>query len=71
MPKISDTHREMRRAQILDAAWRCFYRNGVQATTMEEIIREANMSASAMYRYFSGKEDIIFSCQVPSGSSIF
>lgn len=59
MPKISSETRELRRAQILEAAWRCFYRNGVQATTMEEIIAEAGMSASAMYRYFANKEDII------------
>jgi len=61
MPKISDQHREQRRAQILDAAWRCIHREGVQATTMEEIIAEAGLSASAMYRYFSGKEDIVVS----------
>lgn len=60
MPKISAEHREKRRAQILDAAWRCFYRNGVQPTTMEEIIAESGLSASAMYRYFKGgKDDII------------
>lgn len=59
MPKISDETRALRRAQILEAAWRCFYRQGVQATTMEEIIAEAGMSASAMYRYFANKEDII------------
>lgn len=59
MPKITEEHRARRRAQILDAAWRCFYRNGVQPTTMEEIIAESGLSASAMYRYFSGKDDII------------
>lgn len=59
MPKISDETRALRRAQILEAAWRCFYRQGVQATTMEEIIEEAGMSASAMYRYFANKDDII------------
>lgn len=59
MPKISDEHREKRRAQILDAAWRCFYRNGVQSTTIEQIIAESGLSASAMYRYFKGKDDII------------
>lgn len=59
MPKVTDEHRERRRAQILDAAWRCFFRNGVQATTMEEIIAESGLSASAMYRYFAGKDDII------------
>ena len=60
MPKITEAHRQMRRQQILDAAWRCFYRQGVQATTMDDIIREAGLSASAMYRYFAGKDDIIF-----------
>lgn len=59
MPKISDEHRAARKAQILDAAWRCFYREGVQATTMEQIIAESGLSASAMYRYFGGKDDII------------
>lgn len=59
MPKISEEHRAARRAQILDAAWRCFYREGVQATTMEQIIAESGLSASAMYRYFAGKDDII------------
>lgn len=70
MPKISDAHREMRRAQILDAAWRCFYREGLQATTMEQIIREAGMSASAMYRYFAGKDDIIFSAITSSLTAV-
>lgn len=59
MPKISEAHRAARQAQILDAAWRCFYRQGVQATTMEHIIAESGLSASAMYRYFAGKDDII------------
>ena len=59
MPKISDEHRAARQAQILEAAWRCFYREGVQATTMEQIIAESGLSASAMYRYFAGKDDII------------
>jgi AcrR family transcriptional regulator len=59
MPKISDEHRAARQAQILDAAWRCFYREGVQATTMEQIMAESGLSASAMYRYFAGKDDII------------
>lgn len=59
MPKISEQRRAERQAQILEAAWRCFYREGVQATTMEHIIEESGLSASAMYRYFAGKEDII------------
>lgn len=59
MPKISDQQRADRRVQILNAAWVCFYRNGVQSTTMEEIIREADLSAGAVYRYFPSKDAII------------
>ncbi len=59
MPKISEQQRQERRQQILEAAWRCFFRNGVQATTIDDIIGESGMSASAMYRYFKGKDDII------------
>lgn len=70
MPKISEARREMRRAQILDAAWRCFYRQGIQATTMEQIITEAGLSASAMYRYFTGKDDIILSAITTSLSEL-
>ena len=59
MPKISPEHRQMRQQQILEAAWRCFHRAGVQATTMQDIIAESGLSASAMYRYFADKEGII------------
>lgn len=59
MPKISEEQREQRRAQILDAAWRCFQREGVQATRMEHITAESGLATSAMYRYFKNKDDII------------
>jgi TetR/AcrR family transcriptional regulator, transcriptional repressor of aconitase len=59
MPKISQTHRILRQQQILSAAWRCVHRSGVQAATIDEIIRESRLPASAMYRYFTGKDDII------------
>jgi AcrR family transcriptional regulator len=45
--------------QILDAAWRCFYRAGLHETTMQDIIREADLSAGAVYLYFPSKEEII------------
>lgn len=59
MPKVSQAHRQMRQQQILEAAWRCFDRGGVQATTMQDIIAESGLSASAMYRYFEDKEALI------------
>ncbi|WP_220448150.1 TetR/AcrR family transcriptional regulator [Nonomuraea diastatica] len=56
MPK---EHLEARRRQILDAARRCFIRNGFHATSMQDILAEADLSAGAVYRYFKSKDDII------------
>jgi AcrR family transcriptional regulator len=59
MPRISDARRQERKAQIMDAARGLFMRNGFHATTMDDIIGAAGMSAGGVYRYFSGKEAII------------
>jgi AcrR family transcriptional regulator len=59
MPKVSREHMENRRRQILDAANRCFARVGFHNATMQDVIREAGLSAGAIYNYFSSKEDII------------
>jgi TetR/AcrR family transcriptional regulator, transcriptional repressor of aconitase len=59
MPKISDEQRQVRRDQILAAAWRCFFRKGIHATSMEEILREADLSAGAVYLYYKGKDELI------------
>jgi TetR/AcrR family transcriptional regulator, transcriptional repressor of aconitase len=59
MPKISDEQRQARRDQILAAAWRCFFRKGIHATSMEEILREADLSAGAVYLYYKGKDELI------------
>ena len=62
MPKVSETHISERRKQILDAAARCFARNGFHQTTMRDIYREAGLSPGAIYHYFSSKEEIIEAC---------
>jgi AcrR family transcriptional regulator len=59
MPKVSEAYRAARRRQILDAAQRCFLRNGFHATSMQDIFAEAGLSAGAVYRYFPGKDAII------------
>jgi AcrR family transcriptional regulator len=52
-------HLDARRRQILDAARRCFIRNGFHATSMQDVFAEAELSVGAVYRYFKGKDDII------------
>src|ERR1019366_6037828 len=59
MPRVSQEHLDARRRQIIDAARRCFVRNGFHATSMQDVLAEAALSAGAVYRYFPSKDDII------------
>jgi TetR/AcrR family transcriptional regulator, transcriptional repressor of aconitase len=59
MPKVSEEHLANRRRQILDAAANCFARNGFHRTSMQDIVRESGVSAGLVYRYFTGKDDMI------------
>jgi AcrR family transcriptional regulator len=61
MPKISEEQRQARRDQILAAVWRCFLRKGFQGTSMDDIIRESDLSAGAIYTHFTGKDELILS----------
>ncbi|MBP7002572.1 TetR/AcrR family transcriptional regulator [Amaricoccus sp.] len=70
MPRISDERRAARRGQILDAAWTCFQRQGLHATTMDDIIRASGLSAGAVYSYFPSKEELIFAAVTTSLGAI-
>jgi len=59
MPKVSQQYRDARRDQILDAARRCFLRDGFHATSMQDLFAEAGLSSGAFYRYFASKDDVI------------
>jgi AcrR family transcriptional regulator len=59
MPKVSQAHKDARRRQIIDAAIACFARRGLHATTMQDIIRRARLSAGAIYLQFKSKEEIV------------
>lgn len=59
MPRVSPEHLDARRRQILAAARACFVRDGFHATSMQDILREARLSAGAVYRYFPSKDAIV------------
>ncbi|UXY26165.1 TetR/AcrR family transcriptional regulator [Streptomyces sp. HUAS TT20] len=59
MARVSQAHLDARRRQILDGAARCFARNGFHATSMQDVLKETDLSAGAVYRYFSGKDELI------------
>lgn len=59
MPRVSQDYRDARQAQILDAARRCFLREGFHETSMQDLFAESGLSAGAVYRYFASKDEVI------------
>ena len=47
------------RGKIIEAAWRLFYRQGYDDTTVEEIIEESGTSRGSFYHYFQGKDALL------------
>ncbi|HVK82027.1 MAG TPA: TetR/AcrR family transcriptional regulator [Verrucomicrobiae bacterium] len=50
---------DQRRAQVLDAAAKCFNNEGFHSASMASIASEAGMSVGQIYRYFENKEAVI------------
>jgi AcrR family transcriptional regulator len=49
-----------RRAEILEAALRCFNRTGYNNTSMDDIVRESGLSKGTLYWHFKNKQDLFF-----------
>ena len=47
--------------KIVSAAWRLFYEQGYENTTIDEIIDESNTSRGSFYHYFKGKDALLSS----------
>ena len=59
MAKLTAADREARRDRILQAARDCVGRYGLEAVSMEMIIAASGLSTGAVYRHFTGKDEII------------
>jgi AcrR family transcriptional regulator len=59
MRRVNAQRQSDRRAEILDAAQRCFVRSGFHGASMQDICAEAGMSPGNLYRYFPSKEALI------------
>lgn len=59
MPRVNQSYLDARRREILAAAYRCFARDGFQATTMQDVAEEIGLSVGALYRYFDGKHVLV------------
>lgn len=49
------------RRKLVTAAWRLFYEQGYDNTTVEDIIAESGTSKGSFYHYFSGKDALLSS----------
>lgn len=47
------------RGRIVSAAWKLFYRDGFDNTTIDDIVEEAHVSKGSFYHYFKSKESLI------------
>ncbi len=62
LPRHSDWQNP-RVVQILDAASRCFARDGFAGTTVQQIAREAGLTKSMIHYYFESKQVLILELQ--------
>jgi len=59
MRKLDPVKHEEKRQQILQAASRCFMRDGFRGASTSSICAEAKISPGHLYHYFSSKEAIV------------
>jgi AcrR family transcriptional regulator len=58
MPKVSEAHREQRRAQILEGARRAFGANGYFGTNVALLESAIGLSRGAIFSYYPSKLDL-------------
>jgi TetR/AcrR family transcriptional regulator, transcriptional repressor of aconitase len=59
MPRVPQAHLDARRQQIVAAARSRFAGHGFARTSMPDLAEESGLSIGAIYRYFTGKDEII------------
>ena len=51
--------RSSKREQLVETAWRLFYRDGYHATGIDRILAEADVAKMTLYKHFRSKEELI------------
>ena len=59
MSGLRERQKQLRRAAISAAAVALFQRQGFRETTVEQIARDAGVSAPTVFKYFGSKHEII------------
>lgn len=56
---MSKKNQRNTKSKIVAAAWKLFYEQGFENTTVDEIILESKTSKGSFYHYFSGKDELL------------
>jgi len=59
MPKLKKEYADLRKKEILNAAWMSIMEKGYEKTTMREIAKRMNASTGVLYTYFKTKDEIL------------
>jgi len=52
-------NQNLTKTRIVEAAWKLFYEQGYEATTVEDILEESSASRGSFYHYFDSKEALL------------
>jgi len=69
-PTLRERTRRAVHADITATAMRLFAENGFEATTVDQIAREAGISRRSFFHYFGSKEDLVLGDTVALGEKI-
>ncbi|MBB1485956.1 TetR/AcrR family transcriptional regulator [Oceanospirillum sediminis] len=63
-PELSISHSDSsdlssKRQQLIETAFRLFYRNGIHAVGINQILKESGIAKKTLYHHFSGKEALL------------
>jgi AcrR family transcriptional regulator len=70
VPKLLESTRELRRRQLLDAAWRCIARQGYRDLTVDDVCADAGLSKGAFYSHFVSKEALLLALIADDAASV-
>ncbi len=59
MPRMSDAEKQKSHLRILDAAADLFRVQGIETTSLSEVMKAAGMTHGGFYRHFGGKDDLV------------
>lgn len=59
MPRVSEAEKKKSRKRILDAAARLIRENGVEATSVADVMTAAGMTHGGFYRHFANKDELV------------